>query len=276
MGRNRRLAHHLGRPAVRHLRIAVDGHLRQIGEEPRGAVLARAEAEQFRRIFQKSSGRFSCLERRMIDHIFQKWNIGFDAPDAEFPQAAVHALAGREEVVAPGGDLDEQRVVIGRDHRSAVRGCAVEPDAETRGGAVRRDAPVIGKEALRGVLGGDAALEGGAEDADLLLPGDGHLGAVQRQPLRHLDLRAHDVDAGDHFRDGVLHLDARVDLDEEPLAGIGVHQEFHSAGRVVARVAAQPHGGFAQLAADAGIEAEGGRDLDDLLVPALHGAVALP
>ena len=47
--------------------------------------------------------------------------------------------------------------------------------------------------------------------------GNADFGAVQRVALRDQDLRAHEVDAGDHLGDRVLDLDARVHLDEEPL-----------------------------------------------------------
>ena len=53
-------------------------------------------------------------------------------------------------------------------------------------------------------------------------------------PLRDLDLAADEIDAGDHFGDGVLHLDARVHLDEEPLSGVGIDEKLDGAGVVVA------------------------------------------
>ena len=43
------------------------------------------------------------------------------------------------------------------------------------------------------------------------------------------DLRLDDVEPGD-LGHRVLDLDARIDLDEVELAGIGVHQEFDRAG----------------------------------------------
>ena len=84
-----------------------------------------------------------------------------------------------------------------------------------------------------------------------------------------------DVDAGDHLGDGVLHLDARVDLDEEEVARVGVDQELHRAGAAVADRAAEAHGGGADLVAQRRVEVRRGRDLHDLLVAALHRAVAL-
>jgi hypothetical protein len=102
-----------------------------------------------------------------------------------------------------------------------------------------------------------------------------HFRAVQRVTLRDLDLAAHDVDAGDHFGDSVFHLDARVHLDEEPLAAIHVHQELDGAGVVVARGARERNGGIGQRLADGGVNAERRRDFDHFLMAALHGAVAL-
>ena len=44
---------------------------------------------------------------------------------------------------------------------------------------------------------------------------------------------AHQVDAGDHLGDRVLHLDARVDLDEVELAAVDVEQELDRPGAAV-------------------------------------------
>ena len=48
--------------------------------------------------------------------------------------------------------------------------------------------------------------------------------------LDHVDLRLDDVDAGHLLGDGVLDLDARIDLDEVEAPGRGVLQELHRAG----------------------------------------------
>ena len=59
--------------------------------------------------------------------------------------------------------------------------------------------------------------------------------SCSRWPCGDEDLAAHEVDAGDHLGDGVLDLDARVDLDEEELAAVDVEQELDRAGVAVAR-----------------------------------------
>ena len=81
---------------------------------------------------------------------------------------------------------------------------------------------------------------------------------MQIEPLRDLDLAAHDVDAGDHFGDGVFHLDARVHFDEVPLVGVGVDQELDCAGVVVTGGARQCDGRVGELGADSPVRSTAG------------------
>ena len=127
---------------------------------------------------------------------------------------------------------------------------------------------------MGGVFGGDAALEGGAVDVKVVLGGELHFGPVEVEAEGDLDLGADDVDAGDFLGDGVFDLDAGVDFDEEPLAGVGIDEEFDGAGAGVTGGAAKLEGGLAEAVADFGGESDGGGDFDDFLVAALDGAVA--
>ena len=81
-----------------------------------------------------------------------------------------------------------------------------------------------------GMLGVDAAFDGVSAMHD---------GAVQHvlQALARgqQDLALHQVHVRDHFRDRMLHLDARVHLDEVELA-VFIHQEFDGAGVHIADV----------------------------------------
>ena len=104
---------------------------------------------------------------------------------------------------------------------------------------------------------------------------DGDFLAEERVPCGDEDLRAHQVDAGDALGDRVLHLDARVHLDEEPVVLVHVIEELDGAGVVVADALGQRDGGVAKLLADDRIEIHGRGDLDDFLIAALHRAVAL-
>lgn len=92
------------------------------------------------------------------------------------------------------------------------------------------DAAVVWGEVFGGVFGGDAALEGEAVDLDFVLGWEIDLRAVQGVAHGDLDLSADDVDAGDHFCDGVLDLDAGIDFDEVPLLAVEVDEELDGAG----------------------------------------------
>ena len=99
-------------------------------------------------------------------------------------------------------------------------------------------------------------------------------GPCSAWPCAIKNLRAHQVEPGDDFRDRVLDLDARVHLDEKPFVLVEVVEEFNRAGVVVADFAGHARGGVAQFLDDAFRQAEAGRDFDDLLMPALHRAIA--
>ena len=100
----------------------------------------------------------------------------------------------------------------------------------------------------------------------------------ERLPRCDADLRHHEVDVRDLLGDGVLDLDARVHLDEHVLAGalaLRVEEELDGAGVDVADRLRERDGVAVQGRAHVVGEVRRGRDLDDLLVAALHRAVAL-
>ena len=83
------------------------------------------------------------------------------------------------------------------------------------------------------------------------------------------------VDVGDLLGDGVLDLDSRVHLDEDVLAAL-VEQELDGARAAVADLAGERDGVGADLSRAAPrIQVRRRRQLDHLLVAALHAAVAL-
>ena len=84
----------------------------------------------------------------------------------------------------------------------------------------------------------------------------------------------HDVDAGDLLGHGVLDLHARVHLDEHVVAGL-VHKELDGAGAFVVDLLAEVHRVLADALALLFGDVLRRGDLHDLLVAALHGAVAL-
>ena len=70
---------------------------------------------------------------------------------------------------------------------------------------------------------------------------------MERIALRDLNLRAHEVDAGDHLGDGVLDLNAGIDLDEIPLLSVGIEEKFNRAGIAIAGFLGDFHGGVTEL-----------------------------
>src|SRR5262245_51781476 len=101
-----------------------------------------------------------------------------------------------------------------------------------------------------------------AADCDLILAeGDRFAGG---DPNLLLDK----VDSGDHLRDGMLDLDARIDFDEIEVV-LSVNQKLARSRVDVAGGPGQPYGGFTQL--DAHIQRQGRRGgfLHQLLMSSL-------
>ena len=107
----------------------------------------------------------------------------------------------------------------------------------------------------------------------MALPGHLLLSEGQRQPAGHPDLLLDKVDTGDLLGDRVLHLEARIDLQEVEVAL--AEDELDCAGIHVAGGLHRPDRRVPHPAAD--LRRHGRRRglLHDLLVPALDRALAL-
>ncbi len=112
-----------------------------------------------------------------------------------------------------------------------------------------------------------------ARRADGALIAKAELG--ERRASGDAELRLDEVDARHLLGDGVLHLDARVALDEEVLAGLGRDEELDGPGVDVVRGARQLDRVREDLLSQRFVEPRRRRHLDDLLVAELHRAVAL-
>jgi hypothetical protein len=130
------------------------------------------------------------------DHIFLE-----RAPQSH--QAFVAALAVDDQ-------LGDEAVVVGR-HLIAVVQRAIDANAEPTGRMITGDPAGRGPESV-GVLGIDAALDRVTAQVDV------RLAIAKRNAGRNAQLLADDIDAADHFADRVLHLQARIHLDEEEFA----------------------------------------------------------
>ena len=88
------------------------------------------------------------------------------------------------------------------------------------------------------------------------------------------NLTLDDVESGHDLRNRVLHLNARIDLDEKELARILVHQELDGAGIIELHRSPNGQRCFENALAHLGIEVVRRSDFHDLLMPALQGTVA--
>ena len=111
--------------------------------------------------------------------------------------------------------------------------------------AIVGDPAVVGRELVFGVLGGHAALQGIALHLHGLLRGQVDLRVGERLARGDQDLALDQVDVGDDLGDGVLDLDARIDLDEVERAGLDIDQEFDRSGVLIPDVAAERDRGVA-------------------------------
>nr|RZI37400.1 hypothetical protein BJQ95_00159 [Cryobacterium sp. SO1] len=259
----------------RHAVGLVDGDIGQPVEDLRAAVLGGSSAQQLRALFDERGAQVAGCEVGVFEHGLQERDVRGDAADAELGQGTLGTGDRRGIVAAAAGELGEHRVEVRADLGARVDSAAVQADAGAAGRAIGGDLAGVGAEPAGGVFGGDPALQGETAQLDRVLA-EAQVG--EGLPRGDADLGLHEVDVGDLFGDGVLNLDARVHLDEHVLAGAlahGVEQELDGAGVDVADRPGEGDGILVQALADLFGQVGGRRDLDDLLVTPLHGAVPL-
>src|SRR5690606_37244051 len=139
------------------------------------------------------------------DALLQR-DVGPDAVDDHLRKRNAHAADRLFAVGAVDDQLADHRVVV-RWHAVAFVDVRIHAHAGAAGGVEVLDQAGRGHERLR-ILGVDAAFDRVAAQHDVFLPDR------QLLPRRDQQLLADQVDAGDHFGDRVLALDAGVHLDE--------------------------------------------------------------
>ena len=80
---------------------------------------------------------FARTEQGMCNDVFKKLQIGRQATDAKFAQGAIHACRRFVRAMAPGGHLDQQRVIVGGDDGACVGGSGVKTNAKAAAGTIR-------------------------------------------------------------------------------------------------------------------------------------------
>lgn len=218
-------------------------------------------------IFEVAGVHAAFAEDGGLEDLLLERDIGDDPFDLEIGEGFFHFRDGFVPGGGPHDELGDHGVVEGGDDAAPVHG-AIHADALAEGRRVPGEGARAGHEIMPRVLRVDAAFDGPAVHADVLLaPREGLPGGDG-------DLRLHEVRAGDHLGDGVFHLDARVHLHEIELSVVG-DDEFHRARAAVVHGFRGEDGGLAHAAAQVRRHDGGGGFLDDFLVAALGGAVAL-
>ena len=273
--RNRRCGKGLRNRVPLRKRVPVHDRVRQVAQHLRGTVLARHKLQQVRIVVDEARRRLPGHEVRMVHHIHEEGDVCLHPADAEFAQTAVHAVQRLLVRAGKDGHLHQHRVIVGRDHRVRRAQRAVQADAKAARAAVGQDLAKVRRESVLRIFRRDSALDREAALLDLVLHRQRQRLVMHLVPLRDQDLAAHDVDACDLLRHRVLHLDARIHLNEVPLARFVIDQELHRARVRVVHLLRQLHCRVAQAVDDLLLDAIARRLLDHLLVPALHRAVTL-
>ncbi len=132
-------------------------------------------------------------------------------------------------------DLCKKRVVVGRDHVAGIEH-RIDPHPRPARQRQRADLARRGPEILVRVLGIDADFDTGAAHLHVVLR------EAERLALRNADHLAHEVDAGDHFGDGMLDLDTGIHLNEEELAAVLIVKVFERSCPAIAGKFGEPNG----------------------------------
>ena len=194
----------------------------------------------------------------------EEFDVGRDTQDDGVGEGTVEGAECFGARGPVGDDLREHGVIVGRD-RAALDERAVNADALSF--VQMHDLTCGGQEVVGGIFGVNACLNRVAGKrwrlhCQLLTSSDSHL------PL-------HEVDASDHFGDGMLHLQSGVHLHEEELVGRVVgDEELDGSCTDVAHAARDLARCFADALPGCLIEQRRRRFFDDLLVATLQRTFA--
>src|ERR671912_2116359 len=188
------------------------------------------------------------------------------ARDRELVEGPKTAAYGGLAVPGVHDELRQEGVVV-RGHHIAGVEVRVDSDARPAWWIIDLDKPGLGQEVAAGVLGVDPELY------RVPVGREGTLRDLQTLARDHLQLFGNDVDAGDHLRHGMLHLEAGVHLDKVEFS-VRV-DELYGPGTLVTQGADQIGRGSHETVPYVLRQAWRRRFLDELLVAALDGTVPL-
>ena len=214
-----------------------------------------------------------CPDLRLAQKLDQKGPIARSSAQFQphLPQGPAEAGQGHRAVGSEGDDLGDHGIKLGRDV-AALLHPGIHPDSGSGGHGQVDDPSRRGREPPLGILGIQAGLHGHPQ-------GTGAFGG-QAVPQGDLDLPLHQVHSVGLLRDGMLDLQAGVDLHEveapawaRPCSGLGrrvLVEELDGAGPLVAGGAGQSRRGPFHGLHDLVFEPRRRGLLDELLVPPLQ------
>ena len=256
------------------IRVLRDGLLGDVVEHLGSSVFAALDLEQGRGLVNELGVTLARAEGLILQNVGDKGDVGLDTADMDLTDRAQRLGADTVKGGIPGCHLDQQGIIIRRNN-GACTGCGfIHTDTETAGDTVTGNTACIRSKVVGGIFCRNTALDGKTVLVYILLGIDTDHGIRQRPAFRDQDLGTDKVDAGDHFRDRMLDLDTGIHLDEIVITGL-VYQEFQCAGVGIADMFCDLDGILQNGVTYFRGNRESGRELDDLLIAALQGAVTL-
>ena len=220
-------------------------------------------------LFDEAGVNAACFDLPPVEQIQQKCPVAGTPFDLQLklPKRPLEPGQGKGSFGCGGYDLGDHGVEFGRD-QAALLDARINAHSRTRGQTQAKHPSRGGREIPLRILGVEPRFDGHAST--------GGLAAGQLPSEGHVDLPLNQIHSVGLLRDGVFHLQTRVDLHEGVFTSVQVVEKLHGSGALVAGC---PHqsGSRALHPAQQLFRQTGRRGFfDDLLILALDRAVPHP
>ena len=260
-----------GRTVFPELHIGIEALGRNFSHQPGQALPFRGQIRiehQLGMVGDEIGIDVALAEQRILDDLAEERNRGLDAADDVFAQSAVHDAQGLFPVMGVGDQERARGIIVGRK-LIASADIGVQAHTQAAGRNITRDQAGVGREVVLRIFAIDTHLHGAVGRPQVFLA------VAQLGAESHGDLLFHQVDAVAALGDAVFHLQTGIHFNQIRRT-LGRNQKFHRGQRMVSHGAHQAAGIILEaLTQLAGYTRPGRRrDFDQLLMVALHGAVA--
>src|SRR5208283_5249974 len=216
---------------------------------------------------EESSVEFGSTKIRVAQDTAKQRKVRLDPADKIFAEGARKPRDGLIAVGAISDQLGQQRIVVD-GHVPAFIHAAIAADAGPRGRQEKSDLTWAGKIIVVRILGVNAALDGVAADAYIVLR------KWQLLSRCNTNLQVNQIESSDQLRDRVLHLQAGVHLQKIEILLL-IDEKFYGARVGVGRRLRHPNGDLAHPAPHIGIDDRRRRFLHHFLMTPLQRTLAL-